>query len=314
MNFGKPREPISRFTSVETSGLWRHGFAGQFSRIRGICALVLGDLVLGGGALAWSAAFPKAKVSLAGVMIAACVMFVLTTTAIWLVVRRYRVRFLIVQENLHLFTHLVMDKIVAAGCAASRSSVGLSTSVRQELLYSSVSAIAEAARRVLQAAVNDDTVKCSVRLATMNVDWDGAEHITYTIAGRSNGFDPNRIVTSIPADMGVPGYFLRESKQQGALICHDVMRAEAIGVLQRTSNDIHFPGDYRTFIVVPINGREAPDRAPMIGLLYVYSKRDPFGAQHVDIVRAVADVLGAAVPQLVELLAAPEARGAKGEC
>lgn len=311
------REPISHYNSVNTQGIWRQGFVGQLSRLRGAASIILSDFVIGGGVLAWaSASADITPISVSPLALAAGVLGIalVTSMAIWWTIRRYRVRFLVEQERLHLFTHLVRDKIVKAGKTVWTRGGTVSPVARRELLEASVAAMAEAARGVLQIAVGDVSIKCSIRLAEMSKDQGTANDVVYTIAGRSGGFDPNRTsITSIPADKGVPGYFLRQQKRQGVLVYRDLRRAEELGALQRTENDMRFPDDYSTFMVAPINGREIPDRDAMVGLLYVFSKSDPFGAHHVDVVRAIADVLGTALPQLVELLVGREGDANRGE-
>lgn len=255
--------------------------------------------LIGGGILTWYSFFKKWEVvSLSPIWLIFIVFsfFISYLFFFFLVLRFYHIKHLALQNSLHTINHFIRDKLIYyANQNKLKQSIQNFFSVFADQLCNQI-------KECFCLLTGDDSINCAIRIAVKPDENDKSSKPDYITIGRSSGLNQNRNKTSEPihANEGVSRIFIEEKDSHGVLICHDIDQLASSGGYKKTYNDEHFSNDFKTFITAPINGLEE-NRKIMLGLLFITSKNDPFKIKHVDSLCAIADVIGIAFPQFIDL-------------
>jgi len=291
----------------------------QVKKVEGIC-IALAVTLVGGGVFTWwdklqqwmqGLGYQGANSALAVLVFAS--LAVVIAVLVFLLICQKNKRLLDLRWHLHEFAHTLRDAVVEAEGppGKTRKSSDQQEVSRNFRLF--CNDVCDRGREFFRSLVNDDTITCCLRIADKDSDDPKDPNVSYCTAGRSKGLSASRDETSkpIPANLGIPCFLLREGSK-GVLICHDIRKAIRDHAFVETENERRFPNEIKTLMVAPVNGwTDKGER--MIGLFYVNSKRDRFRPEHVDSLRTIADMLGIAIPRVVNQLDKRQNRFSIGE-
>lgn len=295
---GKHRECVEHVTQAATGGAILNRLWPIVTSGRTLASGVLASLI-GGGIFSW---WQQVKGLMGpwglGIILTTCL--ILTSSSLWLLAREWNRRVLL-GKSLHQVNHVTRDTVLNAKEISVDTGGKLLRDPSHEQLRMLCSQIANRIKEYFRLLTKEPSVECSIRLAERA---QGRE-VVYSTLGRSDGFNPNREQTTeaIPGNTGIPA-FLSQKEQKGVLIYYDLEEASRHGLYLKTRNDTLYSQDVKTLMVAPINGLDTlrkKDRV-MVGLLYVTSTKDPFRHEHAEPLSAFADMLGTAVPQIIEFI------------
>jgi len=290
---------------VEGRESWKIGVGGFMTRFRGILAtLILG--LLSGGIFAWGDAAkkwcePTFTLPTLPVLIA-CTIFIFAAILVTiLVIRAKSIRSLELKWQLHEIAHFFRDRVCWAHRFGMDQKKSKGSNHAQDSFRSFCDESCNRIRDYFRTLTGDKHIEAGIRIADKLTHDPSSQEVFYCTAGRSNGLNSARDLTScpIPANKGVPRFFLDLKDCRGVLIYHDLERAIKQGAFMQTQNETDYAHEIRTMMVAPINGWTGK-RNDMIGLLYITSRRDVFRAKHVDPLKAIADMLGTTMPRIAD--------------
>jgi hypothetical protein len=282
------------------------GFRDFFIRIHGIVTIVIINLACG-GIFVWidktrqlfsqSIDFPVGWLLLSYV---GFISFILLPFLLYVRLKYYKL--ICLQKHLHQFAHYLRDRHAKTEEIVKETTKPLTKLQTEDNFRTYCNGICNEIRDYFKELTGDSTVCCALRVADKESDDPADPVVVYSTAGRSRGFTPSRNETSQPitANKGVPSFFLDRKGCQGVLIYYDIKKAVAEEAFVQTINEEKYNADIKTFMVAPINGWSGCMKT-MIGLLYVTSKKSPFGKKYVDSIKMFADLLGESIPKIVEL-------------
>jgi hypothetical protein len=145
-----------------------------------------------------------------------------------------------------------------------------------------------------------EAICCTIRLIAVddkNVK-AGKRGIYFCTVGRSKSHNPSarRISTPIKNDSGIYKLFAQKNNQ-GVIICDDIPSAIRYEYYKEAKDRQRSDNKQISFIMAPINGF-INGKIQIVGSLTVTSRKKTkvFKKSHVDILRAMADILGAVSP------------------
>lgn len=273
-----------------------------------LCAMLIN--LLAGGIFAWMEFLASHPVKETGVTFTISVLRLLVFLSlfvalmvflIWKWKRRQSGRVERVRAKLHELAHLLRDRVADAEAFTEEAKETRASTQAVADLASICNESCNVIRDFFRALIGDSTIECCIRLAAKKTNNPSDPQVFYFTQGRSDGLNPSRDKTSepIPANKGVPRFFLDRPSCMGVLVYHDLKKAISFNTFVQTQNEVLYPNEISTLMVAPINGW-AGKRVMMIGLLYVTSRNDRFRQEHVDSMRMSADMLGTAVPRIVD--------------
>lgn len=297
----QPFEPIE-----DGRGSWRQGPDGLLLRLRTLVTAVIIGLISGGW-LAYREYFSSSNSMILKPEIALWQLVLIIVAVLWLAwsITRRKVRHsLQMKWQLHEIAHFLRDEIGESE-QMNTSDGSMSKEQTSHYILSRCDAACNIIRNYFREMVEDETVECCIRLADKHSS--SSSEVLFGTSGRSDGLSKGRCRTSEPisGNIGLPAYFHEKRGRKGIVIIHDIEESAKpeYGIFKLTGSEQNkdFRKEINTLTVAPINGWSAGQER-MIGLFYVCSQKDPFKVKHADPVRLVSDMLGIAIPRIIDNL------------
>lgn len=213
-------------------------------------------------------------------------------------------RSLNIKHSLHKLTHDIRDHQNQFYLKISSCNDSETIDIASKSIKNNLSKVCENSAKYFQLLTGDKTIGVSIRLAKSKKEkcsdkksMCGGCNIFYKTYARSNNLNSllrDIYSEEISIEDGIPR-FLREKKEKGVLIYHDIEEAIKCGVYVPTKNDTLYPKDIVTMVVAPLNGWIGT-KQDLIGIIYVISKRkNIFNITHTDSVSFIADLTASVI-------------------